>query len=479
MRRVKSRKLAALFVFLLVISNILTYFLARNKEAEISTGNESDGFSVSAEAAGNEEALPLFREVLEIIQNYYIEEVDINKLEEGAIKGMLEILEDPQTNFLSRESMEDMLLQTMGSYGGLGIHIANLEEYVVIISPIRGTPGEKAGLLAGDLIQEIDGENIEGFSANEVALILRGTPGEPVTLKVKREGIGELEFMITREIIELDSVYAELLSEGIGYIYISNFDDTTGKEFSEALDRLEGENISGLILDLRDNPGGILTEAIRVAEAIVPAGPIAHVVDGEDKILETYYSRQEEKPYPIVTLVNGYSASAAEILAGALQDSGGGLLVGTKTFGKATVQNLLDLPDKMGLRYTVAKYLTPAGRNIHGEGLEPDYVIELPAFFQLPFYALPADEGLKKEDSGEAVEILKEMLRALDYDSGYGNYFDAKMETALRLFQRDNGLAPTGRFSPETHVAVCRKMEDLLARFDTQLEKALAVVKGH
>lgn len=475
----KSRKLVALFVFLLVISNTLTYFFTRNKEAGNCSGNENElgGFVSKETPAENDEVLPLLREVLEIIRNNYIDEVDIKKLEEGAIQGMLETLGDPQTNFFNREAMEDMLLQVMGSYGGIGIHIANLEENVVIVSPIRGTPGEKAGLLAGDLIIGIDGENIKGLSANEVASILRGTPGEPVTLKVNREGIGELEFTITREMIELDSVYAEILPEGIGYIYISNFDSTTGEEFSEALGRLEKENISGLILDLRDNPGGILTEAIQVAEAIVPAGPITHVVDGDNEILDTYYSSQKGKLYPIVTLVNGYSASAAEILAGALQDNDSPL-VGTKTFGKATVQNLLNLPDKMGLRYTVAKYLTPKGRNIHGEGLEPDYVIELPAFFQLPLNALPADGGLQKGDSGEAVEILKEILRALGYDSGYGNFFDARLETALRLFQRNNDLAPTGKFSSETHAVVYREMEDLLARSDTQLEKALAVIKG-
>jgi carboxyl-terminal processing protease len=323
------------------------------------------------------EEMALFFEVLKIIKENYVDSVDMKELEEGAIQGMLEVLDDPQTNFFNQESMEDMMSKTLGSYSGIGIVIDSQDNYITVISPIKGTPGERAGLLPGDRIIEVDGQSIMGISTSEAANLMRGPKGESVTLQVERAGVGSLEFTIVRDDIDVESVFPEMLEENVGYIYISNFDRSTGKEFEEALLQLEKQGMKGLVLDLRDNPGGLLAEAVRVARAIVPEGPITHVVDGSGNTIKTHYSELEKKPYPIVVLVNAFSASASEIVAGALQDSHGAELVGTRTFGKATVQNLEELTNQGGIRYTVAKYLTPNRRNIHGEGLNPDHIVEL------------------------------------------------------------------------------------------------------
>jgi carboxyl-terminal processing protease len=344
------------------------------------------------------ETMALFFEVLDIILNKYVDEVDLKELEKGAIRGMLEVLGDPQTNFFTQESMQDMLSRTLGSYSGIGIVIDSQDSYITVIAPIKGTPAERAGLKPGDRILQVDGRDIKGLSTSEAASLMRGPKGESVTLVVERPGDRAWEVTIIRDDIELESVFPEMLPGQIGYIYISNFNNSTGREFQEALKDLEAAGMRGLVLDLRDNPGGLLAEAIKVGQAIVPEGPITHVVDGSGSILKTHYSRQKKKEYPIVVLVNQFSASASEIVAGALQDSHGALLVGQRTFGKATVQNLEDLSDKSGLRYTVAKYLTPNQRNIHGEGLYPDYEVERGAL---------TDTQLEK-----ALSLIREALAA-------------------------------------------------------------------
>lgn len=372
----KNFKIIVLVLVIFLLSNVTTFFMTWG--AREAFWDAPDGLDEQKEEIPTEpEEMALFFEVLKIIKENYVDSVDMKELEEGAIQGMLEVLDDPQTNFFNPESMEDMMTKTLGSYSGIGIVIDSQDNYITIISPIKGTPGERAGLLPGDRIMEVDGQSIMGISTSEAANLMRGPKGESVTLQVERAGVGSLEFTIVRDDIDVESVFPEMLEEKVGYIFISNFDKSTGKEFEEVLLQLEEQGMKGLVLDLRDNPGGLLAEAVRVAKAIVPKGPITHVVDGSGNTIKTHYSELEKKPYPIVVLVNAFSASASEILAGALQDSHGAELVGTRTFGKATVQNLEELTNQGGIRYTVAKYLTPNRRNIHGEGLNPDYLVEL------------------------------------------------------------------------------------------------------
>lgn len=372
----KNFKSIILVLLIFLLSNATTFFMTMGVRDAFWVAAPSD-VEQKEEIPEDSQEMALFFEVLRIIKDNYVDGVDMKELEEGAIQGMLEVLGDPQTNFFNQESMEDMMTKTLGSYSGIGIVIDSQDTFITIISPIKGTPGERAGLLPGDRIIAVDGRNIVGLSTSEAASLMRGPKGESVTLQVERAEVGSLEFTIVRDDIDVESVFPEMLENSMGYIFISNFDKSTGKEFEEALQQLEGQGMKGLVLDLRDNPGGLLAEAIRVGKAIVPAGPITHMVDGSGNTIKTHYSELEKKPYPIVVLVNAFSASASEIVAGALQDSQGAELVGTRTFGKATVQNLEELSNQGGIRYTVAKYLTPNRRNIHGEGLTPDYVVEV------------------------------------------------------------------------------------------------------
>ncbi len=471
----KKNKIIIVLLCVLVLSNVSTYFLARGSND--SEPSEDAVFEEDEETEQEDlEELALFFEVLDVIKTKYIEDVDMEELIEGAVKGMIEALGDPQTTFISIGSMDEMMEKTMGSFGGIGIHIQSVDGIITIISPIKGTPGERAGLLPGDQIIEVDGDNVEDMDINKAVSMMRGPVGEEVTIKIRREGVSELlPYSIIRDNIDVETVFPEMLEDNIGYIQISNFDSSTGREFNEALSMLEEENMEGLILDLRDNPGGLLTEAIKVAQAIVPAGPITHVVDGFGNIIKTHFSQGEEKPYPIAVLVNNFSASASEIVAGALQDSHGAVLVGSQTFGKATVQNLKDLRNNSGIRYTIARYLTPNKRNIDGEGLKPDYEVELPEIFKASYHPLTGEPS--PGDSGDAVVFVKKVLDALGYDTEPGNYFGAETEKALRHFQREQGITQTGYLDEKTKSHLIKELGDVLMNSDSQFEKAMSIIK--
>ena len=461
-------------MFFLLMSNGVTLYLGLQIGRWTNRRVEPVDVAALEEQVIDESEMALFFEVLDIIKSNYVDDIDMEELEQGAIQGMLEILDDPQTNFFTKESMEEMMQKTMGSYSGIGIVIDSQDDYITVVSPIKGTPGEKAGLMAGDRILQVDGKDIKGITSSEAANLMRGPEGEPVTIVIERDGVGELEFTIIRKSIDLETVFPEMLEEGIGYMYVSNFDSSTGREFEEGLADLESQGLQGLILDLRDNPGGLLSEAIRVGQAVVPEGAITHVVDGEGATLKTHYSQLQKKPYPIVVLVNEYSASASEIVAGALQDSHGALLVGTRTYGKATVQNLEDLTEG-GIRYTIAKYLTPQGRSIDGLGLEPDYEVSLPPLYLTTYH--PLDGEPRPGDSGDEVLFLKQFLEALNYPTKEGAFFDEVTESSLRSFQEQEGLKSTGYLDKDTKERLTEALEARLAQADAQLEKALSIIK--
>ncbi len=370
-----KKRIILVLAFVLLFSNAATYLTTRNVYLKRVV---PPSFSQSTDngSSKGEEFIP-FIEAFNIISQRYLEEVTIEDLLNSAIKGMVDGLGDPQTSFLSPSQWEEMMIKIDGSFSGIGIEITSEDGFITIISPIKNTPGERAGLLAGDRIVAVDGEDIFGISTFDAVKLLRGPVGSEVKLVIDRENAAErLNFDIIRGNIILPSVYPQMLDNKIGYIEITTFDEHTGEDFSIALMELENQGMEGLILDLRDNPGGLLSEAVKVAQELLPAGPITHVVNRHGEILSTYNSYGVKKAYPITILVNGASASASEIIAGAFQDSGAGVIVGTKSYGKATVQHLEGLSNKAGIRYTVAKYQTPSGRDIHEVGLEPDVEVE-------------------------------------------------------------------------------------------------------
>jgi carboxyl-terminal processing protease len=325
--------------------------------------------------------LDVFAHVLSYIENNYVETLDEKKLVYGAIKGMVRTL-DPHSAFMTPTEFADMRADTDGEFGGVGLEIDDGKEGLLVIEPIPGSPAARAGLVAGDRIVSIDGADTRGHSEGESAGKLRGRPGSSVRVGVLRKGWDKPQsFLLVREIIHVQAVDWGVLEAGVGYVRIKQFQERTEKEVLAALTELRsqaGGALDGLVVDLRGNPGGLLEQAVKVADLFLEEGVIVTTVGRGGRKLEEESARAPGTftGFPMVVLVNGGSASASEIVAGALQDHGRAVVVGTQTFGKGSVQSVIQLADGSGLKLTVARYLTPTGRSIQEKGVTPDIRVE-------------------------------------------------------------------------------------------------------
>ena len=342
------------------------------------------GGSVASKSTDNSptyEQLRLFTEVLDIVQKQYVDDVPPKDLIYGAIKGTLRGL-DPHSSFLDPDSLKEMQVETSGSFGGLGIEITLRDDILTVVSPIDGTPAFRAGLQPGDRIVKIDGITSKDMQLSDAVKRMRGKPGSKVTISVVREGWGEpRDFEIQREVIHVQSVRTHDLGEGVGYIKLRQFQEQTAHDLEVALDKLIKGGMKTLVLDLRNNPGGLLTAAVEVSEKFIDDGKLVVYTEGRVRNQNMKFSANAKRPrtkIPMVVLVNNGSASASEIVAGALQDYGRAKVVGTQSFGKGSVQTIIPLSDGAGLRLTTAKYFTPKGRSIQGKGITPDVVVEIP-----------------------------------------------------------------------------------------------------
>jgi len=327
--------------------------------------------------------MALFTKVLEQVREHYVDQDKIayKDLIYGAMRGMLQSL-DPHSQFMDPEMYNDMKDDTAGEFGGLGIVISMKDGLLTIVSPMEDTPGFRAGLLSGDKIIEIDGKSTDGLALQEAVKKLRGQPGTKVTIKILRPKTQDIRALeLTRAKINVPSVKdAKMLEDGIGYLRIIQFNEPTGKALQDALDTLTKGNLRGLIVDLRNNPGGLLTSAIDVGEKFLKRGDLIVYTQGRnEKPQQTFRAkgRYHYLNFPMVVLVNGGSASASEIVAGALKDHQRAILVGERTFGKGSVQSVLPLDDGSAIRLTTAKYYTPSKRVIHERGIEPDIVVPM------------------------------------------------------------------------------------------------------
>jgi carboxyl-terminal processing protease len=325
--------------------------------------------------------LELFARVLSYVQNNYVEPVKEQQLIYGAIKGMLETL-DPHTVFMPPDLFKEMKIDTSGEFGGLGIEVARKNEQLVVVAPLDDTPAARAGIRAGDQILAIDDESTRGMDLARVIQKLRGPAGKKIVLSIMREGFSApREIAVIRDHIRINSVDGQLY-EGIAYVRVKNFQERTDAYLRKELDRLRAKNgaseLRGLVLDLRNNPGGLLDQAVAVSDRFLP-GNLTIVTtrgrDGRNTTEERSKDRDTEKPYPLVVLVNAGSASASEIVAGALQDNGRAVVMGTPTFGKGSVQTVIELEDGSGLKLTIARYYTPKGRSIQERGIVPDFIV--------------------------------------------------------------------------------------------------------
>lgn len=338
--------------------------------------------SKSNDTSATYENLKLFTEVLSIIQSQYVDEVPPKDLIYSAIKGTLRGL-DPHSSFLDPEMYKEMQVETSGSFGGLGIEITLKDDILTVVAPIEGTPAYQAGVHPGDRIIKIEGLTTKDMQLTDAVKRMRGKPGTKVTITIVREGWTEpKDFEITREQIRVQSVKSMQLEPGIEYIRLRQFQEQTATDLEAALEKYSKEGkIQGLVLDLRNNPGGLLTSSVDVAEKFLDSGRLVVYTEGRVRNQNMRFTANAKRAYldfPIVVLVNQGSASASEIVAGALQDWGRAVVLGTQSFGKGSVQTIIPLTDGSGLRLTTAKYFTPKGRSIHGKGITPDILVEQP-----------------------------------------------------------------------------------------------------
>ncbi len=355
---------------------------------------------VGAVIGSNYQNLGNLLKVISLVRTQYIEPVQVTELVDGATRGIVDALEDPYSVYLDPQTFKQLQEQITGSFGGLGILVGlNKEEMLIVVRVYDHTPAAEAGVQAGDIIFGIDARDVQGLDLDTAIGLMRGPVGSKIKLGVLREGHAEpLEFRITRKEISVPTVEGELLPDSsIGYIAISQFNEKTSNEMLQVLGKLKGQGMQGIILDLRDNPGGELTAATQVADNFIPQGPIVFIDyrTGEEEIRE---ADNDYLKLPLAVLVNGGSASASEILAGAVKDTEAGVLVGTKTFGKGIVQTVYTLDSDAGLKLTTARYLTPKKKDIHKKGVLPDVVVE-----NMPDQ--PGDEQLDR-----AIELVKQEL---------------------------------------------------------------------
>ena len=335
---------------------------------------------VSAQAESPYRELSLFTDVLSIIRQDYVEEVDMKALLYGGIKGMLAVL-DPHSSFMPPDIYKEMQVETKGEFGGIGIEVSLRDGFLTVVTPIEDSPAFNAGVLPGDRIVAIDGKETNDLGMMDAVKILRGSPGTMVEIGVSRIGsVDRLSFSLRREIIKIESIKARLLEPDYALIRISAFQEQTDTDLKKALQKLHQENdaaLKGLILDLRNNPGGLLDQAVKVSDLFLEQGLIVYTEGRSDQsdMKFTAHQGRTEPNYPIVVLINAGSASAAEIVAGALQDHQRAILLGTRSFGKGSVQTVVPLADGSGLRLTTALYYTPSGRSIQAAGIEPDLLV--------------------------------------------------------------------------------------------------------
>ena len=392
---------------------------------------------VSAEDQTVYENLQIFSDVLDIVKENYVQEVESKELVEGAISGMLRTL-DPHSSYFDPDAYKELQVETKGSFGGIGIEITIRDGVLTVVSPLEGTPAYELGIQAGDQILRVDGEPTKEMTLMEAVKKMRGPKGTNVVLTIMREEFTKpQDFVVTRATIAIRSVRSKTLEPGYGYIRLSQFQSSTARDLRKEITNLEKENksLKGLILDLRNNPGGLLDQAVKVSDEFLNEGLILYTggrLKSQDMRFEAHMNSKPHS-YPIVVLVNEGSASAAEIVAGALQDHKRAVVVGVKTFGKGSVQTVMPLRNGAALRLTTALYYTPSGRSIQAKGIEPDIVVErvLPGRIEGD---RDGSKAIREEDLKNHMDVSEEEVSDSKPDS------DQRSTTKEEL-ARDNQLA--------------------------------------
>ncbi len=422
--------------------------------------------------------LKLFSDVIEMVESSYVDPVETEELISGAIQGMVRSL-DPHSEFLTPESYDDLQVSTRGEFGGVGIQISMRDGYVTVIAPIMGTPAFIAGIKAGDKIIAVNGETTQDMKLTDAVKRMRGEKGTYVTLTIYREGMKKAkDFKILRDIIPIESVHQVTMEPGFGYVRVTNFTDSTLGDLKDALKALENGDtpLSGLILDLRNNPGGLLSQAIDISDLFLEDGVIVSIKGRRRSHTKDFHARPNRiaRDYPMVCLINAGSASASEIVAGALQDQKRALILGTTSFGKGSVQSVEPLRDGYALKLTIARYYTPSGRSIQAEGIVPDIIV------QRGFDRSEEEEG--EEDSPYFYVKEKDLRNHLDAEPGLEDDeetdADAQEETTPEPEAEEVTDPETAGDNPDPSKAYGYLEAEALLQ-DHQIGRSLEILKGY
>nr|WP_328006986.1 S41 family peptidase [Heyndrickxia acidicola] len=460
---------------------IMLIFFLIFASAGITTLVMAFGDDKAANVAGvpqRKEFTKLFNTYDDLKQNYY-EKIDTNKLVNGAIDGMVQALGDPYSVYMPPDEASKFNQTISSSFEGIGAEVQEKNGYITIVSPIKGSPADKAGLKPNDKVLAVNGKSVHGMSANDVVLLIRGKKGTSVTLSILSPGsTNPRDVKIQRDTIPVDTVYAKMLKNGVADFQITTFSTNTSKELVAAINNMKKQGMKSMILDLRQNPGGLLDQAIAIANLFVPEGKmIVQVEDRNGKRDQITADGGNKLHIPAAVLIDDGSASASEILSAALSESDDVPLIGEKSFGKGTVQTSTTFDDGSDLKFTTDKWLTPKGEWIHKKGIQPEYKVDLPAYANLP--VIDPSEALKLYSISSDVKTAEEMLKALGYNPGHvDGYFDQATENAVIKFQRDQKQKPTGVLEGQTTLLLMSKLQNLIANNDTQLNKAVEVLKN-
>lgn len=427
-----------------------------------------------------DDRLEYMRLMVEFVKGNYKYEISDEELMDAAYNGLFDALDD-YSDYFTAEEYENFNLQARGEYGGIGIQVTKRGEETVVIAPLEGTPGQRAGIRSGDIIKTVDGETITGYSLDKAVALMRGEPGTKVVLGILRKNRPEIiEFDIIREVIVIKEMDWEMLERGIGYIRIAKFSEDTDKNLGNALFELQQKDAEAFIIDLRNNPGGIVDEVLPAADRFIEAGrPILHVDYRGEGNRKTYTAETDPLGAPLVVLIDGGSASAAEIFAGSVKDTGAGVVIGTTSFGKGTVQSVIPITNGGAVKLTTAEYLTASENKIDGIGIEPDIVVTNPEKEDLAealsFVPMIEAEKPGPGDSGLNVYGAQQRLAFLGYGVKATGVVDAATFEAVKAFQTEEGLYPYGVLDWSTRDALNARIDDILHRGseDYQLKRAV------
>lgn len=486
----KKRTTILLIVASVLLSSSLTLTLTGQWDGVISgskslvregiTGSTNGNF-VNGASTNRTNGFNKIETAIKLVNDNYVEKIDQNKLIDGAIEGMMSALGDPFSSYMGQETAQHFSEQIEGSFTGIGAEVSMENGSVTVVSPIKGSPAERAGIKPKDILLSVNGVSFEGLSLNEAVAKIRGPKGTEAKIKVKRAGVETIiEYTIIRDDITMETVSSRMEEDGVGVIEVTEFSMNTAERFQKEVEALEKQGMKGLVIDVRNNPGGVLKVVIQMAEQFVDKGKVIVQVEDKNGNRDQTVSNGKSKKYPIAVVTNKGSASASEILAGALKESAGAKLVGETTYGKGTVQS--SYPEEMGdgslIKITIAKWLTPKGEWIHKKGVEPDIKVDQPGYFSVA--PINKEKSYKFDMVSVDVKNAQEMLVGLGYDPGREDgYFDKSTENAVKKFQSANGLSASGVIDVKTiellEMKLIKEIRD--EKNDTQMNTAIAEIR--